>query len=188
MGWLSLVSETRNEIAKLGIQNFHMAIEKFKQGSVDKLRRKDVVIALANCGHTPGRKASPLDFIGPFIISRIRSNRAILKCPHSGRTLNRNLRAVRKMNLNEQDKAKILAGRYSIEEGTFKMDSDSELEEAQKESSANEPLSLTKESKRSKNEDKLESVDSKKVVKDKEKPIIEKTSQQDIPAELEKTI
>ena len=115
--WLSLVSESRNEIAEIGIMNYNNSIKGFCETNEVKLKRNDIVITLANCGHTPGRKSGPLDFIGPFIIMRVKSNRVVIRCPLSGRTLNRNFRIVRKLNLSEGDREKILKGRFSVEKG-----------------------------------------------------------------------
>ena len=115
--WLSLVSSTRNEIAEIGIKNFQDAIKNFCEKDEVKLKRKDIVITLANCGHTPGRKSGPLDYIGPFIVMRVKTNRVVIKCPLTGRTLNRNFRIVRKLNLTETDKAKILQGQFSVDKG-----------------------------------------------------------------------
>lgn len=119
--WLSLVSQTRNEIAEIGLMNYHESIKNFCEPNEVKLKRNDIVITLANCGHTPGRKSGPLDFIGPFIIARVKTNRVVIRCPLTGRTLNRNFRIVRKLNLSDDDRKKILHGRFSMHNGQLSL-------------------------------------------------------------------
>ena len=120
--WLSLVSKTRNDIAEIGIQNYNNSIKNFCEKDEIRLKRNDIVITLANCGHTPGRKSGPLDFIGPFIVTRVKTNRVVIRCPITGRTLNRNFRIVRKLNLTDSDRNKILQGQFSMHEGQLKID------------------------------------------------------------------
>lgn len=123
--WLAYMSEARNEIAQLGINNFYDYLENFEAISSERIKRKDLVITLANCGHTLGRKNGPLDFVGPFLVKQVKAgNRAILVCPLTGRKLNRNLRLVRKLKLNENERDKILEGNYTLREGELSLHQD----------------------------------------------------------------
>ena len=138
--WLSYVSETRNEIAQLGIINFQNYLENFEATSSERVQRKDLVITLANCGHTLGRKNGPLDFVGPFLVKQVKAgNRAILICPLTGRKLNRNLKLIRKLKLNQSEREKILGGHYTLQEGELSLHHD-----ANKRDQIDEPKGSTK--------------------------------------------
>ena len=116
--WLNEVQVLRDQIAELSISNFQNTLNKFiASTNVDPIKRNDVVVCLGNCDLTEGRKLGRLDWWGPYLVHQVRPNRLILKCPLTGNTLKRNLRLVRKLKLDHNDKKAISDGLYKLENG-----------------------------------------------------------------------